>query len=540
MFTNRKLSTKMLFMGIFIVGMFAVLSVTIMTANKSVANRLEVVHEHMEQNENVMLMMEEELLYVLNAMDIIIDREQGSVDTERMTAMRTLEGEIGSRIDYLKTAAESDTERNWLATVESNMNSLYPMISGDLVRAVEAYGDPNTDLLALEAKFVELDDAIDEYGDGVMAILDEYDAWVGEELDEALTGLDGTVALSNILTVVMSLAALVIISLSFTVFSRSLIKTLSQVIDTLSSGAEQVASASNQVSSTSQQLAEGASEQASSLEESTASLEEVASMARQNAENSGQAKIMTGQARDVVSKVNSNMDGLVSAINDITKSSEETGKIIKTIDEIAFQTNLLALNAAVEAARAGEAGAGFAVVADEVRNLALRAADAAKNTASLIENTISAVQKGNSLTETTKEAFAENAELSLKISDLIDEISSASSEQSQGLNQTSQAINRMDKLTQSSAASAEESASASEELSTQAMDLSEMVDVLVQVIRGNEAAAGSTMSPASSQPRRVVAPKRMTIPSGVRNSASAKSLVKPKDVIPLDADFSEL
>ena len=201
----------------------------------------------------------------------------------------------------------------------------------------------------------------------------------------------------------------------------------------LSDGAEQVSAAAHQVSASSQSLAEGTSEQASSLEETSSSLEELSAMTTQNADHVHQAKTMMTEANQIVEKVNRHMMDMAGAVDEITRSSEETGKIVKTIDEIAFQTNLLALNAAVEAARAGEAGAGFAVVADEVRNLALRASEAAKNTSNLIENTIKAVRKGNDLTNATQEAFKENSAISQKIAQLVDEIATASEEQAQGI-----------------------------------------------------------------------------------------------------------
>ena len=175
--------------------------------------------------------------------------------------------------------------------------------------------------------------------------------------------------------------------------TRSITIPIRRIIVGLSDGSDQVASAAGQVSAGSQSLAEGASEQAASLEETSSSLEEMSSMTKQNADNANQAKAKMREAEQIVDKVDHHMGEMAGAIGEITKSSEETGKIIKTIDEIAFQTNLLALNAAVEAARAGEAGAGFAVVADEVRNLAMRASEAAKNTGSLIENTIRAVRR---------------------------------------------------------------------------------------------------------------------------------------------------
>src|SRR3972149_11481326 len=184
-------------------------------------------------------------------------------------------------------------------------------------------------------------------------------------------------------------------------------------------------------------------------------------MTKQNPDNAGQAKLKMGETREIVSKVNKHMRDMAEAIAEISKSSEETSKIIKTIDEIAFQTTLLALNAAVEAARAGEAGAGFAVVADEVRNLAMRAADAAKNTAGLIEGTVKKVKDGSGLVTRTNEAFVKVADTASKVAGLVAEIAAASKEQSQGIEQVNQAVSEMAKVVQQNAANAEENARAS-------------------------------------------------------------------------------
>lgn len=277
-----------------------------------------------------------------------------------------------------------------------------------------------------------------------------------------------------------------IIAIAFGIFlSISITRPLNRVIGGLAEGASQVAAASSQVSSSSQSLAEGASEQASSVEETSSSTEELAAMTKQNAANAQQAKAMMTEAAQIVENVNKQMRQMVEAIEEITKSSSETGKIIKTIDEIAFQTNLLALNAAVEAARAGEAGAGFAVVADEVRNLAMRAADAAKHTNDLIDHTLNAVKNGSNITTATKEAFIKNVEIATKIGGLINEIEAASNEQSSGIDQINRAVNEMSKVVQSVAANAEESAAASEEMNAQAQSMTQYVEELAHVIGGN-------------------------------------------------------
>ena len=224
--------------------------------------------------------------------------------------------------------------------------------------------------------------------------------------------------------------------------------------------------------------------EAAGLEETSSSMEEMNSMTQKNAEHARDTSVLMEDARKIVGAVNEHMDNMANAISGVTRMSDETKKIVKTIDEIAFQTNLLALNAAVEAARAGDTGAGFAVVADEVRNLAHRAAEAAKSTESLIDATIEEIQKSSSLTSVTQKAFQQNMEIAMKIGVLVNEIAAASQEQTQGIQQISKAVAEMDKVVQMNAANAEESSAAAEELNAQAEQMKEYVQNLVALVEG--------------------------------------------------------
>ena len=237
----------------------------------------------------------------------------------------------------------------------------------------------------------------------------------------------------------------------------------------------QIASASTQIGSGSQAIAQGASEQASSLEEVSSSLQEMSSMTKSSAINSQEAKGLTTDAGESAAKGKTSMQRLSEAMNKIKASSDQTSKILKTIDEIAFQTNLLALNAAVEAARAGEAGKGFAVVAEEVRNLAMRSAEAAKDTARMIEGSVKNTDEGLLLNVKVLTNLEEINDKVFKVGEVMAEIAASSERQSEGVDQIKTAIEQMNQVVQQNAANSEESASATEELSSQSIELNNMV-----------------------------------------------------------------
>jgi methyl-accepting chemotaxis protein len=237
----------------------------------------------------------------------------------------------------------------------------------------------------------------------------------------------------------------------------------------------QVAAAAQQIGKGSQALAQGTSEQASSLEEVSSSLQELAAMTRQNAGNTQEARKLAEHARSGANRGLDGMRRLSEAMTKIQSSSEATAKIVKTIDEIAFQTNLLALNAAVEAARAGDVGQGFAVVAEEVRSLAMRSAEAAKNTADLIEESVHNAASGVELNQTVHTQLEEITDQANKVEVVMAEIASGSEQQAGGIDQITAAVEQMNQLTQQNAANSEESASAAEELSGQAEELRTML-----------------------------------------------------------------
>jgi methyl-accepting chemotaxis protein len=309
---------------------------------------------------------------------------------------------------------------------------------------------------------------------------------------------------------------------------RSTTAVLRRAVTSLAEGAEQVASASEQVATAAQSLSQGATEQAATLEQTSASMEQMASMTRRNAENSRQAATLMQSVDRKVQESNVALGDMVSSMTAIKDSSDKISRIIKTIDEIAFQTNILALNAAVEAARAGEAGMGFAVVADEVRSLAQRSAQAARDTAALIEESIARSSEGAERVQHVAASIRAMTQAVSEVKSLVDSVSAASQEQSQGIEQVTQAIAQMEKVTQTNAGTAEESAAASEELNAQATQATEVVAQLEALVGGRPERRRAR--PARERPLKAAA-KVLSLRAGRSRDARTSS---SEDQIPLE------
>ena len=254
-----------------------------------------------------------------------------------------------------------------------------------------------------------------------------------------------------------------------------MVEDLRGVITRCAMASEQLSALSEQMNGGSQDVAQSALEQASALQEVSASMQQMVAMTKQNAASAKEAQSLTNQTSSSAARGTANISRLAEAMDKIKTSSQQTAKIVATIDEIAFQTNLLALNAAVEAARAGEAGRGFAVVAEEVRNLAMRSAEAARTTAELVEQASQNADTGVAIKQEVLGSFSEIHEQVKTVNEVMSEIVASSEQQSEGIDQVTSAVEQMNEATQRTAAMAEEAASAAEELSRQSVELQNLV-----------------------------------------------------------------
>jgi methyl-accepting chemotaxis protein len=500
-----------------------------------------------------------------------------------------------------------------LRVIDGLLDSLRDAAIGDLEAISASLEDETNDVLADEAEIRVIDAEIDSARDAALIPLENIVESLLDEYAEAALGFGTTLASINTLTIVLTIAGLMIaMALAFFItrgitkpltkvtevssrmalgdfdvenlditskdevgilaqsfaqmidvlkYKASLIeriaegdltdevknasdvdglgKSLGQMSDSLNQllsqvtlAVQQVTSGSSQVSQAGQSLSQGAAEQASSLEEISSSLTEINGQSKRNAENATEANALAKKAVEDAEGGNAKMKDLMAAMERINASSDEISKVVKVIDDIAFQINLLALNANVEAARAGKYGKGFAVVADEVRNLAVRSAQAVKETTGMVEDTTKAIEDGTAAAELTAQQLDEIVQGSTKVAEYLGDIALASDEQAQGVEQTNAGLEQIDQVTQSNTASAEESASAGEELAAQAQQLSGMISRFK--LKGNTVIAEA--------PAPAVAQIGISGNGGAAKLSGTKApaVVDPEKVIQLDDDnFSE-
>jgi len=377
----------------------------------------------------------------------------------------------------LETHTSSADERKSLSKVQQNILS-YKKAQSEWTSIIRTINEENRPLI------VRL---LNDISTQALAGVEHAEKVTDKEVQELLANSSSMQSMSASMQwmIMMTIAISIILGSTISyMITRSITVPIKAISENLAAASQQGSSVSYQVSAASQELAEGSNEQAASLQETSASLEQMAAMTKQNAESTRMASDLMHDSENSVQEVEEGIHEMSDAINQIKKSSDETVKINKTIDEIAFQTNILALNAAVEAARAGEAGAGFSVVADEVRALAQRAAEAAHATSSLLQESQQRAKMGVSITTKLESAINKNVESSHKIASIVEKITEASNQQSIGIDQVTTALNQISDITQRNASHAEENASVSEEMAGQAHMLSDVVMQLKSIING--------------------------------------------------------
>jgi methyl-accepting chemotaxis protein len=467
-------------------------------------------------------------------------KEQAKMD-EYNQDFRDSSALLKKRVDELALLAETADGRRLVAELQNNFDSISQI--HEKVYRLASSGQMDGAVQMVKDTLMPLALQMSTAGERTVTLQQDM-------LEKAAKSAESSVSRTRWTTIFMiGLSLLVGVSVVYVV--RQINSGLRQAVAELGEGGKQTASAASQVAASSQSLAQGASEQAASIEETSASSEEINSMARKNSENSQAGAAEMVKAAQLVADANARLEQMAASMKDITDSSQKISKIIKVIDEIAFQTNILALNAAVEAARAGEAGMGFAVVAEEVRNLAQRSAQAAKDTATLIEESIEKSTIGSRNLDMVAEGIKTITASTTRVKTLVDEVNLGGHEQARGIEQISKAIIQMEQVTQKAAANAEESAAAAEELNAQSETLENVVERLAAMVGGGDTEAGNGNYAGSGRKRAEtsrhaagLSALRAAVTHKPANGHAAEPVLvgakTHKHAFPLDEEFEEL
>lgn len=383
-------------------------------------------------------------------------------------------GELNQTIQHMESGELTADERAGVESIRQALNQW----AGDFGE----FADQTASGHAEEAAAIALK-KITPLMDAIQKNAKAFGSANSDRRDAAVIAVEASIRRNEVMMLVLIVLALLVAAAgAFAVIDMA--KKLQGISDSVAVGARQVSEAAAQISSSSQSLAQGAAEHAASVQQTSASTEEVTAMARRNTEKSLSASGIVERSGGKFQETNQALDDMIVAMEQINGSSQKISKIIKVIDEIAFQTNILALNAAVEAARAGEAGMGFAVVADEVRNLAQRSAQAARDTAGLIEESIANSDSGKARVDRVATSIRDTTAEAAQVKTLVDEVSAGSQEQAKGLDQITKAIIDIERAGQNTAASAEQAAAAAEELTAQSVALTDLGENLHALIHG--------------------------------------------------------
>jgi methyl-accepting chemotaxis protein/methyl-accepting chemotaxis protein-1 (serine sensor receptor) len=476
---------------------------------RSLEERLVNTDDHTVKRLNLVLQIETELerLYAtepaLVAAGFVNDPQL--VEAKKLAVAEAV-SEVAGSIESFKAEATSDADRAAIADLTGDLDG-WQRANDEVARLVSA------------GKAAEAAQVAKKSGDMYKTqSRNATDDMVGREQDALQADLEAAKSrtASVRLMVFSGVVVALIVSLLVVRSVMAAIRSLRRQSQDLREGTEHVVAAASQVATSAQALSQQSTHQAASLQETSASMEQMASMTRKNAENAVHAAGLATEVAQQVQDSNAALDEMVASMTAIRESSNKVAKIIKAIDEIAFQTNILALNAAVEAARAGEAGMGFAVVAGEVRSLAQRSAQAAKDTAILLEESIARSQEGTGRVEQVAQSISSITDNIRRVKGMVEEVRQASGQQAQGIDQVTQTLAQMESVTQTTAATAEESAAASEELNAQA-------ETSMAVVRRLEALVGTEGDSRTDGGRFAKLVQKVAQPAAVRGGSKLRA-----------------